>query len=186
MQRILPSKKRLSEDCAFGDFLQEMLRDQIVCGINNPRIQRCLTYKLAFELAQSMETADLICKLQLVLSRKPDKMNFTIHQEQLSHANHTTLPGIIVEEAIKLWIANIKTLSVIFVGRKAKYVAVCQLMQKLQGTGSSDSSPTLHQLTKRTLSPQKLTIWIQPQTKMNTFIYCDFMHKSTFNSFTFS
>ena len=56
--------KRLSEGCAFGNFLQEMLRDQIVCGINDPRIQRRLlaerelTYKSAFELAQSMETAD--------------------------------------------------------------------------------------------------------------------------------
>ena len=56
--------KRLSEDCAFGEFLQEMLRDRIVCGINDPRIQRHLlaerelTYKSAFELAQSMETAD--------------------------------------------------------------------------------------------------------------------------------
>ena len=41
-----------------------MLRDRIVCGINDPRIQhrllaeRELTYKSAFELAQSMETAD--------------------------------------------------------------------------------------------------------------------------------
>ena len=56
--------KRLSEDCEFGDFLQEMLRDRVVCGINDPRIQRRLlaesdlTYKSAFELAQSMETAD--------------------------------------------------------------------------------------------------------------------------------
>ena len=56
--------KRLSEDCDFGDFLQEMLRDRIVCGINDPRIQRRLlaepelTYKSAFELAQSMETAE--------------------------------------------------------------------------------------------------------------------------------
>ena len=34
--------KRLSEDCEFGDFLQEMLRDRIVCAINDPRIQRRL------------------------------------------------------------------------------------------------------------------------------------------------
>ena len=56
--------KRLSEDCAFGEFLQEMLRDRIVCGINDSKIQRCLfaepelTYKSAFDLAQSMETAE--------------------------------------------------------------------------------------------------------------------------------
>ena len=56
--------KRLAEDCKFGEFLEQMLRDRIVCGINDPRIQRRLlaerelTYKSAFELAQSMETAD--------------------------------------------------------------------------------------------------------------------------------
>ena len=56
--------KRLAEDCEFGEFLKQMLRDRIVCGINDPRIQRRLlaerelTYQSAFELAQSMETAD--------------------------------------------------------------------------------------------------------------------------------
>ena len=56
--------KRLAEDCEFGEFLGQMLRDRIVCGINDPRIQRRLlaerefTYKSAFELAQSMETAN--------------------------------------------------------------------------------------------------------------------------------
>ena len=121
--------KQLSENCALGDFLQEMLRDRIVCGINDPRIQRRLlaeselNYKSAFVLAQSMETADQNTndlQLQLVMSHEPDKMNFTTHHEQLSHVHHTTvLPAIVVEEAIKLWIANIKTLSVILVGRKA-------------------------------------------------------------------
>ena len=54
--------ERLSEDCAFGSFLQKMQRDRIVYGINDPRIQRCLlaerelTYKSGFELAKSMET----------------------------------------------------------------------------------------------------------------------------------
>ena len=28
--------KRLCEDCTFGEFLQEMLRDRMVCGINDP------------------------------------------------------------------------------------------------------------------------------------------------------
>ena len=31
--------KRLAEDCEFGEFLKQMLRDRIVCGINDPRIQ---------------------------------------------------------------------------------------------------------------------------------------------------
>ena len=42
----------------------EMIRDQLVCGINDSRIQRCLlaepdlTYKKDFDLAQAMETAE--------------------------------------------------------------------------------------------------------------------------------
>ena len=56
--------KQLAEDCEFGEFLKQMLRDRIVCGINDPRIQhrllaeRELTYQSAFELVQSMETAN--------------------------------------------------------------------------------------------------------------------------------
>ena len=65
MQRsYIPELKRLAEDCEFGEFLKQILRDRIVCGINNSRIQRRLlaereSYQSAFELAQSMETADL-------------------------------------------------------------------------------------------------------------------------------
>uniref|UniRef100_A0A1X7VAB1 Retrotransposon gag domain-containing protein n=1 Tax=Amphimedon queenslandica TaxID=400682 RepID=A0A1X7VAB1_AMPQE len=55
--------KAIGEHCDFGDSLEEMIRDRLVCGINNARIQRCLlqepslTYKSAFEKAQAMELA---------------------------------------------------------------------------------------------------------------------------------
>ena len=56
--------RQLSEFCEFGDKLNEMLRDRLVCGINDSRIQRRLlsepelTPKKAFELAQALETVD--------------------------------------------------------------------------------------------------------------------------------
>ena len=56
--------KKISEHCQFGDTLQDMLRDRLVCGINDVRIQRRLlsepdlTYKRAFDLAQAMEVAE--------------------------------------------------------------------------------------------------------------------------------
>ena len=56
--------RQLSELCEFGDKLNEMLRDRLVCGINDSRIQRPLlsepelTPKKAFELAQALETVD--------------------------------------------------------------------------------------------------------------------------------
>ena len=55
--------KRLGEHCEFGDKLNEMVRDRLVCGVNDIRIQNRLlqesklTYDKAFELAQSVKAA---------------------------------------------------------------------------------------------------------------------------------
>ena len=56
--------RKLSEYCAFGDTLNDMLRDRLVCGINDQRLQRrllaepTLTFEKAWELAQASETAE--------------------------------------------------------------------------------------------------------------------------------
>ena len=56
--------RQLSEHCQFGDTLNDMLRDRIVCGINDQRIQRRLlaesdlTLARAMELSLAMESAD--------------------------------------------------------------------------------------------------------------------------------
>lgn len=55
--------RRLTEFCAFGASLDDMIRDRLVCGINDDRIQRRLlsesdlTLQRAVELATAMETA---------------------------------------------------------------------------------------------------------------------------------
>ena len=55
--------RRLSTDCAFGDTLSDMLRDRLVCGINEEKIQRRLlqevnlTFEDALRIARAMETA---------------------------------------------------------------------------------------------------------------------------------
>ena len=55
--------RSLAKSCNFGDMLETMLRDRIVCGINDPIIQHCLQsekalpFKSAMELAQEMESA---------------------------------------------------------------------------------------------------------------------------------
>jgi len=63
----------------------EMIRDQLVCGINDSHIQRRLlaepdlTYKKAFDLAQAMETAEH-CTADLWGSKKqnnPDDLHYT-------------------------------------------------------------------------------------------------------------
>ena len=56
--------RRISEHCQFADSLDAMLRDRLVCGINDQRMQRRLlaepdlTCKKAVELAQAIESAD--------------------------------------------------------------------------------------------------------------------------------
>ena len=56
--------KRVALKCEFGVFLEEALWDRLVCGLKNIQIQtnllaeRELTFKKAFETAQSMELAN--------------------------------------------------------------------------------------------------------------------------------
>ena len=56
--------RRLSEFCEFGNTLNDMLRDRLVCGINDIKLQRRLlaerglTFAKAFELAQAAELAE--------------------------------------------------------------------------------------------------------------------------------
>uniref|UniRef100_A0A1B6L0V9 RNA-directed DNA polymerase n=1 Tax=Graphocephala atropunctata TaxID=36148 RepID=A0A1B6L0V9_9HEMI len=55
--------KQLASQCNFNSFLEEALRDRLVCGVNNEAIQRklltehSLTFTKAVELAVSMELA---------------------------------------------------------------------------------------------------------------------------------
>ena len=56
--------RRLSEHCEFGDNLDDMLRDRLVCGTKDVRVRRRLLaeedlkFKKAFEIAQAAEAAD--------------------------------------------------------------------------------------------------------------------------------
>ena len=61
---FLAELRRLSEHCEYGETLDDMLRDRLVCGIRDIRVQRHLlaesklTLKKAFEMAQGAELAD--------------------------------------------------------------------------------------------------------------------------------
>ena len=56
--------KELSTHCGFGNFLNDTLRDRLVCGLGRESIQKRLlteaelTFKKACEKAQAMEIAD--------------------------------------------------------------------------------------------------------------------------------
>ena len=56
--------RHLTEHCEFGDSMEDMLRDRLVCGVNDSRIQRrllsepSLTFKKTLELARAFESAE--------------------------------------------------------------------------------------------------------------------------------
>ena len=55
--------RKLSERCNFGEYLEQALRDHLVCGLVNEKVQQRLLsesdllLKKAFEIAQGMEAA---------------------------------------------------------------------------------------------------------------------------------
>ena len=66
---FIAALRHLSEHCAFGNSLGDMLRDRLICGCNNERLQRQLLAKTpapSFEevltLAQAFESAEMNAK----------------------------------------------------------------------------------------------------------------------------
>ena len=89
---FLAELRRLSEHCNFGDTLDKMLRDRLVCGINNQKYQRQmlaetdLTLKKATDLAQAMEAADRNSK---DLASSVGRIN-VVRRQQFSGRQSTT------------------------------------------------------------------------------------------------
>ena len=87
--------RSLSEHCDFRDQLEEMMRDRLVCGVNDERIQRRLLaesrldFKKALELATGMEIADKnTCDIQQGNSvEKPKEQPVNrLSKQQVKHA----------------------------------------------------------------------------------------------------
>lgn len=63
MATYVAELKALARHCKFGPSLNEMIRDRLVCGVNDNHIQRTLlqepelTYEKALEIAQGIEAA---------------------------------------------------------------------------------------------------------------------------------
>ena len=63
MANYVAELRVLGEYCDFGTTIENMIRDRLVCGINDHEIQRRLlqesnlTYQSAYDIVQAMETA---------------------------------------------------------------------------------------------------------------------------------
>ncbi|KAK3751535.1 hypothetical protein QZH41_019421, partial [Actinostola sp. cb2023] len=75
--------RKLTEHCNFRETLDDMLRDRLVCGLNDEKIQRRLlaepglTYKRAVQLALAFESAS---KNTLDLKSKVETAPISVHQ----------------------------------------------------------------------------------------------------------
>ena len=78
--------RHLAIHCAYGDSLNDMLRDRLICGINDARIQRRLLaeaeidFPKALQIAQAMESADRDAQdLQTLQSETPGMTEAAVH-----------------------------------------------------------------------------------------------------------
>ena len=76
--------RKLTEHCAFGESLNEMLRDRLVCGVNNAQMQR----KLLSEETLTFAQANRIC-----LSLEAASRDVRIIGGQENTVNEVSVPG---------------------------------------------------------------------------------------------
>ncbi|XP_061594943.1 uncharacterized protein K02A2.6-like [Cololabis saira] len=82
--------RELAQHCNYGDKLKEMLRDRLVCGIADDRIQRRLlaepdlTFERVLKVAQAIETASRDVRDLQLQPKTMDKQKQTTLQEVLS------------------------------------------------------------------------------------------------------
>ena len=64
MATYIAELRHLSEHCEFGSTINEMLRDRLVCGVEEPKLQQRLlaepdlSFDKAFKLALASESGD--------------------------------------------------------------------------------------------------------------------------------
>ena len=66
----------LSEHCDFKNTLEEMLRNQLVCGVNNEQIQRMLLAESSLDFKKAMKPFQChLCKVRKAINQ--DWMNLS-------------------------------------------------------------------------------------------------------------
>ncbi len=132
--------RSLAKDCEFGAALENNLRDRLVCGVAEPSIQKRLlaehnlTFKRAFELAQSHEAAS---KNAMKLGQPSSSAD--VHQ--IKTATHTSSDcyrcgrkGHLPQDC------KFKTASCHYCGKEGHIKPVCRSYKRSSSTRSSESS----------------------------------------------
>ena len=105
VSEFVASLRRHSEHCNYGDNLSDMLRDRLVCGINDDHTQRrllaetTLTFQKALDIAIAQETAVRDSKdlKQPFKSSDINKLSHKTKREQTTSNTHKTNTSVISE-----------------------------------------------------------------------------------------
>ena len=90
MSTFVAELRSIAKGCEFGAALEDNLRDRLVCGINNEAIQKALlseknlTFRTAYELAQSHESA--VKNVVTLLDSGHSQLQLELHKLQSSAA----------------------------------------------------------------------------------------------------
>ena len=88
MAQFVDELRRIAQHCEFGPALDDMLRDRLVCGLRDDKVQRRLladsqlTFAKAFEVAQASELAE-----QGVRALQPPVTGVNSIQEPTEHGD---------------------------------------------------------------------------------------------------
>ena len=115
--------RKLTEHCNLGESLPEMLRDRLVCGINNKKIQRRLLAERELTLKKAEEIAlgeELAAKhvVDIQSETTPSSVNQVDAQDKTRKIVVQIQSVIVVGRNMKLQPVDSKMLSVLNVGEE--------------------------------------------------------------------
>ena len=132
---------RLAEHCAFGNMLDEMLRDRVICGINKSVIQKWLlaepelTLTKAVSVAQATELADAGVK---ELQSNTARANSV--QEGRKTKVYTT-NNLLILPQLSLWTIPAKSRNVIVVVQSTTLISVISSQRSAMSVVSKATLP---------------------------------------------
>ena len=173
--KYVAALRALAEHCFYGDVLDDMLRDRLVCGVQQDSIQqrllaeKDLTYQKALELATAMEAAAQGSQDMKRASGFSHATNQGIHWNSSKEGGKSTLQQIPFPEANSRKIDH-QSLPVIAVEVNIKLMSASSKKQNVFTVRSKDILQRYAEPSKEVNIPSKPITWIRLRER--TLIPC--------------
>ena len=161
--------------CRFQDTLPDMLRDRLVCGVNDGRIQRALlqehnlTFERALEIAQSIEAAANDMQ-RLKIQPSQDQIVHRVYSKQTPTTSSTTPCYRCGSSDHQQTVCRFRSATCRACGKKGHIAKVCR--SKQQQRSPSNTRPqqkTVHLVSDNLLHPTNLPSNHQPSQEAETY-----------------